>query len=837
MTVQPLAAVTPAAFPFDLAGWERWLSDRIDHDWRPSEWQSDIWLFTGDVTNSRTSVWKCPVDSCRNVHHSKTSMCRTCFYAFKASGLAKKEFQRTFQAHQGVKKETAKPWCLVEKTGVRCSRPGEARGLCKNHYSQWYFKQKKRQPLTLEEWVAAAWAAPYTDDRECLVPGCERWAVNARQLCGTHLPEWYASGTRDVRLSPEDWAQAQIPRLGGAKFSLLPLLPLVRLEVLFGLQRRDTMGSPLSPKSMRRLVKELAHTTTLLHMDETMATAAREEDKPPYPTLRQILWSVRNGWDEFTGVSAADKDVLDLRALELKSSKSRSGRRFNPGTVDLSAIAQEWLRELVRQWIINMLPEGHEVRFCVRAATLASDALNLRPSGGQDTAALQFVDMNAIADAFRTANRLDGLPYSQQNRSALLGAFFKLMDFGRNAEILGAMPAGFARHSSHTVPREDPNEDAVGSALPEHVIGQLDAHIDKLGEGIPFGDYTPDQVHALFKTIYIVLRDTGRRPIEVASLRTDCLETIDGETSLIWDNGKGKRNRRRLPIATGTAQGIQDWQAQRPGLPAHPRSDAYLFPAITEVAGIPHIFPTLIATAIRLWAQSIPDLRDEALGPDGEPLQFDRSRITPYAFRHSYAQRHADAGTPVDVLRELMDHVSTDTTMGYFQVSLKRKRAAVKTLAALAVDRTGSPAPFASGLAYQRSSVAVPFGGCVEPSNVKAGGHACPIRFQCAGCPFYRPDPSYLPAIEQQINDLKADRESAEAMDAAEYVVRNLSEQVDAYAEVAATMRQRLADLPADERAEIEEASAIMRRARATTTHRLLPLTVTAGTNRADGAA
>jgi integrase len=32
--------------------------------------------------------------------------------------------------------------------------------------------------------------------------------------------------------------------------------------------------------------------------------------------------------------------------------------------------------------------------------------------------------------------------------------------------------------------------------------------------------------------------------------------------------------------------------------------------------------------------------------------------------RHSYAQRHADAGTPVDVLRELMDHKSVQTTMG-----------------------------------------------------------------------------------------------------------------------------------------------------------------------------
>jgi hypothetical protein len=172
-----------------------------------------------------------------------------------------------------------------------------------------------------------------------------------------------------------------------------------------------------------------------------------------------------------------------------------------------------------------------------------------------------------------------------------------------------------------------------------------------------------------------------------------------------------------------------------------------------------------------------------------------------------------------------MDHVSVETTMGYYTVSLKRKQRAVKTLAAQAVDRTGRPAPFGSGLAYQRSSVAVPFGGCTELSNIKAGGKACPIRFQCAGCPFYRPDPSYLPAIEQQINDLRSDRETAEAMEAADYVITNLTDQVHAYSDVAAKMRKNLAELPADERAEIEEASAIMRKARATSAHTLLPLT------------
>jgi integrase len=37
-----------------------------------------------------------------------------------------------------------------------------------------------------------------------------------------------------------------------------------------------------------------------------------------------------------------------------------------------------------------------------------------------------------------------------------------------------------------------------------------------------------------------------------------------------------------------------------------------------------------------------------------------------YTYRHSYAQRHANAGTPVDVLRELMGHRSIATTQGYY---------------------------------------------------------------------------------------------------------------------------------------------------------------------------
>jgi hypothetical protein len=162
--------------------------------------------------------------------------------------------------------------------------------------------------------------------------------------------------------------------------------------------------------------------------------------------------------------------------------------------------------------------------------------------------------------------------------------------------------------------------------------------------------------------------------------------------------------------------------------------------------------------------------------------------------------------------------------MGYYSVSLKRKREAVKTMRMHVVDRSGKPNPITSNTAYEARSVAVPFGNCIEPSNVKAGGQACPIRFQCSGCGFYRPDPSYLLAIEEHINSLRADRETAAALGADEFVTRNLTDQITAFQQVLTTMREALTAMDADQRKEVEEASTVLRKARATHGRPTLPL-------------
>jgi len=150
----------------------------------------------------------------------------------------------------------------------------------------------------------------------------------------------------------------------------------------------------------------------------------------------------------------------------------------------------------------------------------------------------------------------------------------------------------------------------------------------------------------------------------------------------------------------------------------------------------------------------------------GDGREFDKARVIPYAYRHTYAQRHADAGVAPDVLRELMDHAVLDATRLYYRVGEKRRRAAVDRLASLHFDRHGNriwaTAQALLDSEYARRAVgdvSVPFGTCREPSNVAAAGHSCPFRFRCVGCDHFCTDASYLPDLTAYLDDLLRTRE------------------------------------------------------------------------------
>jgi integrase len=817
------AGVSAGAFGLDSGAWQAWLREQADPAWRPGEWDMASWLFTGDLDNPQTGAWKCLTAACDLTVRSRKGLCRPCAVEHRQSGLGKEEFAA---AHVPVRVKprpaSVTAGCIVARDGVSCVRPRHCQGLCSSHYSSW---ARYRSRMTAENWAAGC-ARPHTGQLLCLVGGCEGAALNTRGLCGYHWRAWSRDNRRHGISDPRQWAASQPPYLAAHQFSLAPMGELARWELLYGLQRGDEARRVIEPYCMRVIVRRLSGVATLLDGGITQIPLNSSHHNPA-TKLEHLCWAIGLGFEEFTGVTPADKEVLDLRAAGLKS-LSRTGRRRHPGTADLRKIQQPWLRDLVRRWVAAERPRSDTFARTLRAVMLASRALAQRPGGGEDASALQFADMTIVVGAFRAAVKLDGSPYATTFRRALAGRFFALLDFGRRAGLLGELAGSFARDPvSHRIQLEEANEDEIGKAIPEHVIAQLDTHLDALGAGEVYGTrvMAAGDVQVMYQTIYILLRDTGRRPEEIAALPRDCLETDGSEVSLIWNNRKGRRLRRRLPITQATAGAVRAWQDRRGRLDAPARGDAYLFPALTEASGFDHLAASYISEAIRHWADAIPELHGAGAGPDGSRLPFNRSLTFPYAFRHSYAQRHADAGTPIDVLKDLMDHASASTTQGYYKITLKRKRDAVAKLSAHVIDRRGAAAP-CSPAAYELRSVAVPYGGCTEPSNVKAGGHACPIRFQCSGCGFYRPDPSYLPAIEQHINDLRADRETATAMNAAGFVTTGMNKEITAYEAVAATMRRNLAGLPAAERAEIEQASAVLRKARLAGGRALLPLTV-----------
>jgi integrase len=113
---------------------------------------------------------------------------------------------------------------------------------------------------------------------------------------------------------------------------------------------------------------------------------------------------------------------------------------------------------------------------------------------------------------------------------------------------------------------------------------------------------------------------------------------------------------------------VISWEQHRLTIPGPPVTSEWLFPTslLRAHQSIGHVTPSCFTRIFKEWVRGLEAISGDVLGPDGYPLPFDRRLIFPYTLRHSYAQRHADAGVPVDVLRDLMDHVSVQTTMGYY---------------------------------------------------------------------------------------------------------------------------------------------------------------------------
>jgi hypothetical protein len=319
-----------------------------------------------------------------------------------------------------------------------------------------------------------------------------------------------------------------------------------------------------------------------------------------------------------------------------------------------------------------------------------------------------------------------------------------------------------------------------------------------------------------------LLIDTGRRPVEVCQLPFNCLDRDgEGKHMLIYDDFKNDKPGRRLPIADATAALIIEQQksVQRRYPATKPAELKLLPPVCRNPYGRRAMTYRHLANMHRDWIDTLPPLLQS------DNSEYDKTQIVLYVHRHTYAQRHADAGVPVDVLRDLMGHDAISSTQVYYRISENRRRAAIDRVAVHQFDRHGNrvwrQAQALLDHEHVRRSlgeVSVPYGVCHEPSNVAAGGGACPFRFRCVGCDHFRTDVSYLPDLKAYLHDLLRDRERVlAAVDVDDWARTEALPSENEIGHVKALIRrveEHVDQLTLDERAEITQATAMLRRAR-----------------------
>jgi integrase len=771
------------------------------------EWDPERLLIIPRPGGRLTGQARCAVADCSKRRRGGRPLCDSHLGQFARSGSADVEAWLAEGPHPlGVYLPLGR--CIVaDADRNRCGRPvGDPHGLCDTHSQAWH--TRRRRGGSFEEFLASARPLPALGP--CAVASCFLEAVfKQHRLCRVHYVGWIDQGRPTGRRFQLWSARARQP-VSGQILSLRGLLELVRLEVLYGIGCRVAEAMATEPWHLRRFV-DLLRASGVASVTE--ADIGRLGGYDAYP--RFVIDRVRLAYADPATERAADR--WDLRVF---------GRR---GSLDFTGIRQAWLREATKAWAAAVLAGASSsaaLRQRVDSIRILSAVLASGPGGGEEPAALGRADIErflARAHSFKTRR---GQPYSPRRLAGIVEDVALVLREAREAALLADLPAGFAirRGDRRRRPHDEP-----GQALPPQVIATLDDHLQLL-RGVP-GSWPltarrvlGERAGEMGVLIYKLLKSTGRRRGEIAGLHLDCLELDEaGRPVLVYDNHKRQRMGRRLPISDPElVEAIRDQQAWvKKRFPDTPSAELWLLPRPSRNSdGRAHISAHQVWAWIKTWIGRIPTIDVAPPGHAGPPIPFDRSAIHPHAFRHTYAQTLADQGVPAPVLRDLMDHRSIDTTMGYYRVADARKREAMERLARYSVDNRGVTRPLGSSpssaaqLAEQLSWVAVPMGKCAEPTNVRAGGQACPIRYQCAGCPHFESDPSYLPELHAYADGLRAEREAMLAAGAADWAVEHVTRQLEIIVGHIRTHETLLEGLGEDERIVIEDASATLRKTR-----------------------
>lgn len=809
LATDPVAAATePSIVEWRLAR----IAVLLEPGWRPDQWDPVAQTITYDPDDPLVALSWCRIPGCDVVTSMASRLCLGCSIRWNQAGKPDIDLWAQDRRPSKSRRQLHGRLCQVSGGGASCPRPACNRhDLCLAHEAERHRQQAVG--ATFDEFLATA--EPKAPLGVCAADVCDEPAY-IKRLCGRHYHHWRSAG-EPAAAAFADWAARVSPNSDGQTVCLRGLHPLAAAEVLYGLQVREREQSKTTPSGVTAYVNLLRdrRVSSILDLDATVVAALGRQGWRGAPVIRD---RVQLAYAE--PETERQKDTWDARVF--------GHRRATMWC--FSGIGQLWLRQVTKDWafVAQTRIASVTLQSRVRCMTQLSAQLLRRPGGGHDKTVVGRAEIEAFAVALNRAVARGTI--TNETRRSTLKDVRCILDEARAVGLLEGVADNFSL-TKDLIPPYVAMEEEPGQALPDCVVEQLSGPtafdaLRRVALKLPgvMGEHAGDQAVLLFET----LRDTGRRPAEVTSLRVDAVaRDHDGAPVLIYDNRKSRRHGRRLPISEELHAKLLAWQqvvvARFPGTPLDRLS---LFPRPTRNRdGTEPLRADQMGHKLSEWVSGLQPVSGPDLGPEGLPLAFPNERIHAYAFRHTYAQRHADAGTPVEVLQALMDHTDIKTTQGYYRITSKRKREATDRLSQMSRTASGELRAWSNGseaalLRDAVAQIAVPFGLCAEPANVRAAGQQCPIRYRCMGCGYFSSDPSFLPELKAHLDELLRARERGEAIGANDWALVPM-EEINRLRALIRSLEADLATLPDDDRELIGRACDDLRAGR-----RSVPVTI-----------
>ncbi len=497
--------------------------------------------------------WQCVVAGCERALSGGSELCHghsRRWAKAREKGVGKAEFIRACEPLAAVE------WMDEAPCQICPQRPAahiELR-LCRRHESRWYPAQ--RAEVDFDRWLADE--QPLIGYGRCLVAVCPQLAASPLRLCAGHESRYQRHGRPGGANLPDSWWQrfeqysrpvpvhyddesrfrgwcAQTPPMPWpGQLNLIGLPHLLAAEIRWGLYTHATRS--------RRSRWQVGWVRTLVNTCRARG-------------ITSVMDSGLNGCGRFAAV-VAEEIRNELRLVYYTPDDTREagfletdhfGIRLpdRASHIDLTAVSQRWLRDLLWHHLATLLPSpqcprtGKPIDSMRRAVTELSAFLHLRaPEAGHDPTRLQaehaalFIadqrrrERDCLASLAMTRPNGTASTVTANTRTVVFNGTRKLL---REALESGAADRlGLSRDFIIAFPPAGPAPSRARRPFPDDVAQALadEANLARLSEQYDSGD------HGL-RDAWEAIVLTGRRVSEILRLRLDCLGRY-GQLPMLW---------------------------------------------------------------------------------------------------------------------------------------------------------------------------------------------------------------------------------------------------------------------------------------------------------------